>query len=114
MPWIKRDGYGESGKRHYFDSQPEILIIHTEDLGDDWLRVHYKEWVSNALCGADLSNTGTYTISERTQDSPYLYRWGGLSVHEPRNLLQRNLCSYCLKAYIAARPELAAAAAQLG
>lgn len=118
MPWVQRNGYSP-GKRHFvegvvrtFTSEP-LPRPHIEN---DTLR--YQQFVdkttSPTLCaekeyGRSIHWAEDGYICTNAVTGKVQHKSGGLGVKEKINLMQRNLCAYCLKHYIAARPEMKAA-----
>jgi len=96
--WINEKGYSP-GSRHYVET-PIQYGKPTVAYGG---RTDTSERAGPALCGAIIHGTR----SVHGPDGKYTY--GGLSVVPKVNLMQRNLCGYCVKRYIEARPALAAA-----
>lgn len=118
MPWVQPNTYS-AGKRHFvegvvrtFTSEP-LPRPHVEN---DTLR--YQQFVDTAT-SPRLCSEKEYGVSTHWAEEGYIctvaatgkvaHKSGGLSVKEKVNLMQRNLCAYCLKHYIAARPEVKAA-----
>lgn len=110
MPWAKKAWNG--GQRHYFDGppsrEPDKREPSRKRYGDtrDIRDVYFIERMPGAaLCGATLFERAT----EVHVDGEIVRTFGGLSVKDKIDLMQRNICAYCLKKYLNERPELKAA-----
>lgn len=98
MPWVNRDQYSP-GKRHYYRGEVVTGEPKPTWRGPDW--IEYTQTMDGpALCG----HTVTATVHSRVDGK---YANGKLSVVTKVNLMQRNLCSYCVAAYFREiRPDL--------
>jgi len=95
--WVKTSGVYKSDKRHYYPDASFTFY----DKGDDYRGFpHGVQKMDNpALCGALVSNSYYYLSSGTMQ--------GGLSIKYKVDIMQRNLCAYCVKKYMKANhPQL--------
>jgi len=112
MPWVSRDSYSP-GKRHYTEGVTRTLIgePRTRHAGPDYL---YQDFVDDAglpLCKTyDRPWRETGYLCTRAGTGKLAHKFGGLSVKETVNLMQGNLCRYCVNKYVSdIRPDLKAA-----
>lgn len=111
MPWVNRNTYSP-GKRHWVEGVVRTeTMVRTYPNRPEW---EYHEFVDRTttppLCGMStrpMTDDGYVSFNHDTGKVGHII--GGLSVKEEVNLLQSNICTYCRKRYIDARPELKAA-----
>lgn len=114
--WVKGTRYGDSGKRHYYESDDidwywEPLSSNI-DAGISWT----EYMTGRSLCG---KIGGGHAGTGRAYWSDWKNRLvvdRGLSLKDESavKLTQANLCHYCKTKYINARPELKEALEALG
>lgn len=104
--WVNVRGY-TSGKRHYY---PDATITESESDPDQHGRINvYQKIAGFALCREKVDGYKTSRGFTRytNRNGKVHDGWGAFSVVENPNLMQRNLCAYCLKKFFKEiRPDL--------
>lgn len=103
--WVNVRGYN-TGKRHF---HPDATITEKTGQPDQWGRVKVTQTIASpAVCTSAEDLNKSWKTSRGFMRGPdgrdY---WGAMSVVESPNLMQRNLCAYCLKIFFRDyRPDL--------
>ena len=116
--WVKGTRYGDSGKRHYYESD-EIAWYFKELPSNPLSGIKWQEYMVNlSICSA-LNDRHGHSGEGKAYWSDWkngLVYERGLSIKDESEvkLTQANLCFYCKTRYIKSRPELEQALKELG
>jgi hypothetical protein len=105
MAWVTKNHYGSSGQRHYVAGEPTRNFVEEAPS-----RMGFRRFRDTAepACGESLIASGTEYHGPKGISIN-----GGLHSKASVSLLQSNICTRCKKAFLATRPDLAAAVALL-
>lgn len=116
--WVKGTHYGNSSKRHYYESD-EVLwnwtrLSHNVDAGINWFEyMQGRSICSNRTNGYGVGGDGRAHWST-WKNRLVVDRGLSIKYDEDIKLTQANLCFYCKGRYIHSKPELEKALRELG